>query len=110
MTIIEKYRYGPIEPSLGQDQINGVVSVNVACLDAQTAGRRDHPNRLPPSRGELKLNPVIGGAGTVGLGLDAGQVRAKVAIEVGDGKLRPRPNRSGRRSGEFRGIRRVTIG
>jgi hypothetical protein len=37
MAIIEKDRYRLIEPSRGQDQINGLVSIDIARLNQETA-------------------------------------------------------------------------
>ena len=74
MAIIQKYRYGLSEPCGSKNQVNGVISVDVARLNLQAAGRRDKLNGLPARGGELKVNPIgacIGGAVSV---LNAGEV------------------------------------
>ena len=48
MAIIEKYCYGLSEPSGGKDQVNGVVSIDVAGLDLEAACRPNKLNRLSP--------------------------------------------------------------
>ena len=59
MTIVEKDCYGLIRPSSREDQVNSMVSVDVARLDPQAACRRDKSNGLLPNFGELKLNPIV---------------------------------------------------
>jgi hypothetical protein len=95
MAIIQKNRYGLSEPCGGKNQVNGVISVDVARLNLQAAWRRDKLNGLSARGGELQANPVsacIGGAVSV---LNAGEVQAMIAIKVSEGDRQPRPSRSG---------------
>lgn len=97
MTIVKKYCYGLIEPSSGENQVNGMVSIDIARLDPQAARRRDKSNRLQPDCGELELNPVVSIAGTVWPSLNAGQIWTHISVKIGNGKLWARSNRSDRR-------------
>jgi len=86
VAIIQKNRYGPSEPCGGKNQVNGVISIHVARLDPQAAGRRDKLNGLLPRGGQLEVNPIgacVGGAVSV---LDAGEVRAKIAVKISNGE------------------------
>jgi hypothetical protein len=59
MAIIEKDCYGLIEPGGAEDQVNSMVSIDIARLDPQAACGRDKSKGLPPGCGELQLNPII---------------------------------------------------
>ena len=72
MTIIKKYRYGFSAPGGGDDQINCMISIDVAGLDLKPSGRRHNPNKLLPGGGKVKLNPVVSLVGIVAAGLNAG--------------------------------------
>jgi hypothetical protein len=87
MAIIEQYRYGLSAPSCGEDEINNMISIDIARFDQEAANRPDHANRLPPGCGELKLNPVVSSAGTVWPSLNACQIWTKVPVEIGNRKL-----------------------
>jgi hypothetical protein len=50
MTIVKKNCYGLVKPSRSENQINGMVSIDIPRLDSQAACGRDKPNRLPPDR------------------------------------------------------------
>ena len=88
MTIVKKYRYG-LSERRREDQIDSMISVYIARLDQQAAGRRDYSNRLPSNRGQLQLNPVIGTAGRCGSGLNAGQICVQVSVKIRNRKLLP---------------------
>jgi hypothetical protein len=85
VAIVQKYRDGLPEPGGGEDQVNGMISVDVARFYPQASGRSDELHGLSPCSGELKLNPIGAGAGGVVSTLNAGQVRAMIAIEIGNG-------------------------
>jgi hypothetical protein len=76
-----------VKPRGGEDQVNSVVSIDIAGLNQQAARRSDKTNRLLADRGELKLDPVISIARTVHPTLDSGQIRADIPVEVGNCKL-----------------------
>jgi hypothetical protein len=59
VAIIKEYGYGLSEPSGGDDQVNCVVSIDIARLDQKATRGPYKSNRLPPRCGELKLNPII---------------------------------------------------
>jgi len=86
MAVVQQDSYGLPEPGGREDQVNRVVSVDVACFDSEAAGGRDKLHGLPAGSGELKLNPVSAGAGLVATRLHAGQVEAAVAVEIGNCK------------------------
>lgn len=86
MTIVKKYRHGLSAPCGGDDQIDSVISVDVPRLDPEAAYRSDEVNRLSSDLGEVYLNRVVGCAGPVLSSLDAGEIRATVAVEIGDRK------------------------
>ncbi|MGB8540597.1 MAG: hypothetical protein WCD49_03070 [Candidatus Acidiferrales bacterium] len=91
MAVIQKNRYGLSEPCGSKNQVNDVISIDVARLDPQAAGRRDKLNGLLPRGGELKVNPIgacVGGAVSV---LDDGEVRAKIAVKISNAIVRPGP-------------------
>ena len=48
MAIIEKDCYGLIEPGGAEDQVNSMVSIDIARLDPQAACWRDKSKGLPP--------------------------------------------------------------
>ncbi len=95
-------------PGSGEDQVNSAVSIDIAGLDQEAACRRTNLNGLSPDRGELKLNPVIGTAGTVWPGLNSGQIRTTVPVEIGNGKVWARSSRSDRSTVNTRGLRCTT--
>src|SRR3984885_8252765 len=84
MAVVQQDRYGLPEPCGGEDQVDGMISVDVACFDAETTRGRDKLHGVPARRGELKLNPVGAGTRYAASRLDAGQVEAAVAVEIGD--------------------------
>jgi hypothetical protein len=65
MAIVKEYRYGLSEPSGGENQVNRMVSIDIARFDQEAACGRDNSNKLPPTCRELKLNPVVSTAGAV---------------------------------------------
>jgi hypothetical protein len=72
VAVIQKYRHGLSEPSGGKDQVNSVVSIDIARLDQEAACRRVKLNGLLPDSGELELNPVTISAGGAAPSLNAG--------------------------------------
>jgi hypothetical protein len=84
--VIEQDRYGLFEPSGGQNQIQGVISVDVSRRDAKTTKRCGDPNGLLAARCESKLHPVVSTGAVALTSLDAGYVRTVVSIEIGDRK------------------------
>lgn len=94
MTIVQEDCYGLIEPGSGEDQVNSMISIDIARLNPQSACRRDKPNRLPPDCGELKLNPVVSRAGAVWPSLNASQIRTHISVKICYCKLRARSDRS----------------
>jgi hypothetical protein len=97
VAIIEENRYRLTEPSRGEDKVNNMVSVNVACLNLETPGRCDEPNRLPSGCRKLQLNPVFSAGEATLAGLNTGNIRNRIAVEIRDRERQPRP--SGCRSG-----------
>jgi hypothetical protein len=59
MAIIEKDCHGLSKPCRCEDQIKGVIAVDVTRNDLKTAHRRDDLKRLPPGSAELQLNPIV---------------------------------------------------
>src|SRR5882724_8196249 len=59
VTIIEKNRNGLPKPPCGEDQIESVITVDIARNNLKTTCRRDDLKRLPPGNAELKLNPIV---------------------------------------------------
>ena len=59
MSIIEKNRYGLPEQGASQDQINSMISVDIARRDLKAANTCDNLNGLAPGCREVKLNPVV---------------------------------------------------
>jgi hypothetical protein len=82
VAVIKEYRHGLSEPGSSQHQVNGVVSIDIACFNLETSGRRGKSNELPPSCGKLKLNPVIRAPGATRSGLNAGRVWLTVSVKV----------------------------
>jgi len=48
MSIVKKYRYGQLEPGRPDNEINGMVAIDVARLDLESAGRRNKLNGMLP--------------------------------------------------------------
>jgi hypothetical protein len=48
MSIVKKYRYGQIGPSRPNNEINGMVAIDVARLDQESAGGCNKLNGTPP--------------------------------------------------------------
>src|SRR5580693_8203495 len=82
MAIIQKYRYGLSEPCGSKNQVNGVISIDVARLHPQTAGGREKLNGLPPCCRQLKLNPVGAAAAAIMTSLNASEVQAMIAVKI----------------------------
>ena len=59
MTIVEENRYGLPEPRGGNDQIKGMVAVDIARDDLKATNRRRDLKGLPPCSTELQLNKVV---------------------------------------------------
>jgi hypothetical protein len=97
MAVIEKYRYRLSEPSGDEDQVDRMVAIDIARFDQQAARRGNELNGLSPDGGKLKLNRVISTARAVLYGLNAGEIRTKVPVEIGDCKCQAWSNRSSRR-------------
>ncbi len=93
MAVVQQDRYGLPEPCGGEDQVDGVIAVDVACFDAETTRRRDELHGLSARRGELILNPVGTGSGCAATRLNAGQVQAAVAIKIGNCDRQAGPGR-----------------
>jgi hypothetical protein len=94
VAIIQKYRYGLSEPCGSKNQINGVISIDIARLHPQAAGRRDKLKGLPPCCRQLKLNPVGAAAAAIMTSLNASEVQAMIAVKISDGDRQSRPERS----------------
>lgn len=86
MAVVEKYRHGLSEPCGGDDEINSVISINVPRLDQEAACWSNKVNRLSSELRKLYLNRVVGTAAPVLFGLNAGEIWATVAVEIGDRK------------------------
>ena len=84
VTIIEEYRYGLSAPSGGEDESNGMVSIDIARFDQEPANRTDTANRLPTSCRKLKLNPVVGRRRVALRGLNAGFIGTKAPVKIGN--------------------------
>src|ERR1700723_171395 len=84
MAVVQQDRYGLPEPCSGEDQVDGMISVDIARLDAETTRGRDKRHGFPARRGKLKLNPIGAGARYAASCLDAGQVEVAVAVKIGD--------------------------
>jgi hypothetical protein len=65
-----------------------VIPIDVARLNLQAAGWGNELNRLASGGSELKLNPVFSAAGDVRSALNAYKIWAKVAVKIGNRKLR----------------------
>ena len=90
VAIIEKNRYGLLEPNASHDQIDSMVSIDIARRNLKAANGRDNLNGLSPSCRQPELNPVVS-LGEITLpGLNAGKIRMTVAIEVGNRKRQSR--------------------
>jgi len=98
MAVIEKNRYRLAKPGGDENQINGMITVDVACFDQQAAVGTHQPDELASGGRELELDPVFRAAVGVRARLNAGHIRTKVAIEISDGKGQAPAERSGRRS------------
>jgi hypothetical protein len=85
MAVVQKNGDRLSEPCGGKNQINGVITIDVARFDPQAARRRDKLNELPSCCRELKLNPVGAAAAAIMPNLNAGQVRALIAIKISNG-------------------------
>jgi hypothetical protein len=94
MAIIKKYRYWLSQPRGGKDQVNGMVSIDIARFNYQPASRCNKLNRLPPGFRKLKLNPVVGTRRVAPPGLNAGYVGVKVSVKIINRKLWARSDRS----------------
>jgi hypothetical protein len=92
MTIIEKNRYGLPEQSGSQDQINSMISVDIARRDLKTTNTCNNLNGLVPGCRELQLNPVVTAGEVASPGMNADDVRTEVAVEIRDRKRQPRSN------------------
>jgi hypothetical protein len=60
MAVVQENRYRLLKPRSGQNQIRGVVAIDVSRHDFQAASGCDDQNRLALGCGDLKLNPVVG--------------------------------------------------
>jgi hypothetical protein len=87
VAIIQKYCDRLPEPSGGEDQVNRMISVDVARLHAQAACGGHKLNRLLPTRGELQLDPVICSTGAVRACLNACRIRPHVSVKIRYRKL-----------------------
>src|SRR5277367_504217 len=97
MAIIEKYRHGPSEQSGSQNQINSMISVDVARHDPEAASTCDNLNELRmPGCGELKLNPIVSTGKVASSRLNVGKVRTKIAVKIRDRERLSWPNESER--------------
>src|SRR5580700_2654314 len=83
MAVVQQDRYRLPEPCGGKDQVDGMISVDVACLDAETPRGRDKLHGFPARGRELKLNPIGAGAGCAASGLDTRRVGAAIAVKIG---------------------------
>jgi hypothetical protein len=106
MAIIEKYRYGLSKPSGDKDQVNCMISIDIARFDSEAANRPDNSNGLPSSCRKLKLDPVVGTRKVALAGLNAGYIRAKVPVKILNCNLWARPDRSDRSTLNLCGLRR----
>ena len=85
VAVVQKYRYGLSEPCGSKNQVNGVISIDVARLHPQTAGGREKLNGLPPCCRQLKLNPVGAAAAAIMTSLNASEVQAMIAVKISKG-------------------------
>jgi hypothetical protein len=95
--VIEKYRHGFSGPSAKQDQINRTILIHIAGFKPEAARSSDEPNGPAPGGRKLQLNPIIGCAGVIGPGFDAGKIKTKIPVEIGDCKRQALSNQTGRR-------------
>ena len=72
VAVIEENCDRPSKPSGSQDQINGVVSIDIPRCDLKAARRGENVNGLRPGCRELKLNPVVGMGGAAVASLNSG--------------------------------------
>jgi len=86
MAVVKKYGHGLFAPCGGDDQINTVISINVARLDEQAAYRGNKVDRLSSDLRKVYLNRVVGTARPVLSSLNAGEIWTTVAVEIGDRK------------------------
>ena len=93
MPIIKQHRDGLPEPRGGENQVNGVIAVDVAGFNQQPARRRDKPYELSPGGGALKLDPVVAVALGATARLNRGLVEVMIAVKIGDRKCQSRPRR-----------------
>jgi len=93
------------EPSCREEQINRMVTVDVARFDQEAANRPDNENRLPLDCRKLKLNPVVGTRKVTLCGLNAGYIGVKVSVKIINCKLWSRSDRSNRRTLNIRRCR-----
>ena len=92
MAVVQKNGHGQLAPGCGEHEIGRMVAVDIARGDLQSAGRSDDANGTGTSSGQLKLNPIICERRIAAAGLNDGQIRPQVAVEVRKGKGSVRRN------------------
>jgi len=97
VAVVEKYGYGLFAPCRGDNQIDTVISINVACLDQQAAHRGDKVDRLSSDLRKVYLNRVVRTVGPVLSSLNAGEIWTSIAVEIGDRKCQAGSKRRSRR-------------
>ncbi len=90
MAVIEKNRHGLLKPRAGQNQIKGMVAVDVACHDLQATRRGDDQNPLALASRNLQPNPVVCLESITSPGFDIRKVGTAIAVQVGNCKPQSR--------------------
>jgi len=90
VAIIEKNRHGLLKPRAGQNQIEGMVTVDVARHDLQAAGRGDDQNPLALASRNLQPNPVVCQGNITSPCFNIGQVGTAIAVQVSNCKPQSR--------------------
>ena len=90
MAVIEKNRDRLIKPRAGQNQIKGMVAVDVARHDLQAARRGNDQNPLALASRNLQPNPVVCQGNITSPGFNISQVGTTIAVQISDRKPRSR--------------------
>src|ERR1700724_208266 len=93
VAIIQKYRNGLTEQVISQDEVNCMISVDIARRDLKSANTGNNLKGLLPGCRELKLNPVLSMRGIALASLNTGEIRTEVTVEIRNCKWQPRSNR-----------------
>jgi hypothetical protein len=83
MTVVEENGYRPPGPGRRQNQVDGMISVDVLRFDQESARRAYESNRLRLRCAQIDLNPVIRRNRIAPPWLNAREIGTKIVVEVG---------------------------